>query len=222
MTAIRNFACAAVLFDLDGVLVDSRAAVERQWKRWAEEHGLDSRLVIPIAHGRPTIDTIAILAPHLDKTAEARQMEQREIEDTGGVRAIPGAAELLAGIPAERWAVVTSGTRALATARLRHVGLPSPKHLVPADEVLHGKPDPEPYIKAAKLLGVSARECVVIEDSPFGIEAGKSAGAAVLAVPTTYPRPELAAADVLVERLSDIRASVTSNGLLLQARLAGT
>jgi sugar-phosphatase len=206
---MRKLSCAAVLFDLDGVLVDSRAAVERQWSIWARAHGLDPATVIHAAHGRPTIDTIRQLAPHLDSAAEAMIVEQREIADLEGVRAIPGAADLLARIPGGRWAVVTSGTRRLATTRLCAVGLPLPSTLVAAGDA-NGKPSPEPYLKAAAALRFEPGECVVIEDAPSGIRAGKAAGMRVIAVPTTYAVDELVQADVLIPRLSDLRLAVAN------------
>jgi sugar-phosphatase len=196
--------CSAILFDLDGVLVESRAAVERQWTRWAREHGLDPEHVVKFAHGRPTIATIREMLPTADAEAELRVMEEREIEDLAGVHAIPGAAELLSRIPSGRWTVVTSGTRALAETRLRHVGLPVPRTMVTASDITQGKPHPEPYLKGAKALGFSAKDCVVLEDAPFGIDAGHAAGARVIAVPTTYSRREIARADYIVERISDL------------------
>ncbi len=207
---MRKLSCAAILFDLDGVLVESRPVVERQWAIWAKEQGLDAAEVIHLAHGRPTIDTVRKLTPQLDAAAEASKIEQREIADLDGVRAMPGAADLLARIPPDRWAVVTSGSRALATTRLRAVGLPVPPTLVSASDIVHGKPHPEPYLKAAAALRFEPRECMVIEDSPAGIRAGKAAGMRVIAVPTTYPAKELTAADVPLKRLSDLRATVVS------------
>jgi sugar-phosphatase len=207
---MRKLSCAAILFDLDGVLVESRPVVERQWGIWAEEHGLKAAEVIHIAHGRPTIETVRKVTPALDAAAEARTIEQREIADLDGLRAIAGAADLLARIPPDRWAVVTSGTRALATTRLHAVGLPVPHTMVSASDVVNGKPDPEPYLKAAAALGSAAHDCIVIEDSPSGISAGKRAGMRVIAVPTTYAAEELAAADVLLRRLSDLRVTTVN------------
>ncbi|MGZ4817014.1 MAG: HAD family hydrolase [Terriglobales bacterium] len=207
---MKTLSSAAILFDLDGVLVDSRAAVERQWAVWAREHHLDPAQVIPIAHGRPTIETIREVAPQLDADAEAESMERREISDLEGVRAIAGAADLLARIPPDRWAVVTSGTRNLATTRLRAVGLPVPHTLVSAGDITHGKPDPEPYLKGAAALRFTARECIVIEDAPSGIRAGKAAGMRVIAVPTTYPVNQLGEADVIIKRLSDLRITTAN------------
>jgi sugar-phosphatase len=207
---MKTLSCAAILFDLDGVLVNSRAAVERQWAIWAREHHLDPAQVIPIAHGRPTIETIREVAPQLDADAEAKTMEQREISDLEGVLAIGGAADLLARIPPDRWAVVTSGTRDLATTRLRAVGLPVPHTMVSAGDITHGKPDPEPYLKGAAALRFAARECIVIEDAPSGIRAGKAAGMRVIAVPTTYPVHDLGESDVIIKRLSDLRITTAN------------
>jgi sugar-phosphatase len=208
LALIIKLSCAAILFDLDGVLVESRPAVERQWSIWAREHHLDPAAVIHVAHGRPTIDTIRAVAPQLDAVAEAHKIEQREISDLDGVAAIPGAAGLLARIPNDRWAVVTSGTRDLATTRLRAVGLPIPRIMISAGDITHGKPDPEPYLKGAAALGFPPRDSVVIEDSPPGIHAGKAAGMRTIAIPTTYPVEELRHADVLLQRLSDLRLTV--------------
>ncbi len=207
---MTKLSCSALLFDLDGVLVESRAAVERQWAIWARAHHLDPEQVIPIAHGRPTIATIREVAPQLDAEAEAKTMEQREIADLEGVRAIAGAADLLARIPPDRWTIVTSGTRDLAATRLRFVGLPVPKTMVSASDITRGKPDPEPYLKGAAALRFPPRECIVIEDSPSGVLSGQVAGARVIAVPTTYPVEELRHADVLIKRLSDLRVTVAN------------
>lgn len=207
---MRKLSCAAILFDLDGVLVDSRAVVERQWGIWAEEHGLEAGEIIHIAHGRPTIDTVRKVTPQLDAEAEAKEIEQREIADVDGLRAMAGAADLLARIPPDRWAVVTSGTRALASMRLHAVRLPAPLTMVSASDIVNGKPHPEPYLKSAAALRFQPRECIVIEDSPSGISAGKAAGMRVIAVPTTYPAAELTAADAVLKRLSDLRLTTVN------------
>ncbi len=205
-----KLSCSAILFDLDGVLVDSRPAVERQWTVWAREHNLDPAKVIPVAHGRPSIETIRQLAPHLDSEAENQIMEQREIADIEGIHAIAGAADLLARIPRDRWAVVTSATRDLARVRLRAAGLPVPAAMVTAGDIARGKPDPEPYLKGAAALRMQPRECIVIEDAPSGIRSGKAAGMRVFAVPTTYVIEDLREADVILKRLSDLRVAVVN------------
>src|SRR6185436_1835157 len=144
-------------------------------------HGIDPVSVLAEAHGRRTIDTIRAVAPSLDVEAEARLMEARESTDFDGVTTLPGAVKLLAALPAGSWTVVTSGTRALATGRLTHGGLPIPEQLITADDVERGKPDPQPYLAGARALAVDPAACLVIEDAPAGIEAGKAAGMSVLA-----------------------------------------
>ena len=181
----------AVLSDLDGVLVDSGAVIEGTWRRFAARHGLDADHVLAESHGRRTVDLIRLVAPHLDAAAEAARIEQEEIASAGGLRALPGARELVASIPAERFAIVTSGTRPLAVARLRAAGLPVPRVLVTAEEVDHGKPDPAGYLRAAELLGVEPAHSLVLEDAPAGVEAGLAAGMTVVAVLTTNDESSL-------------------------------
>ena len=183
--------CRGVLFDLDGVLVDSTPAVARVWTKWATKHGFVPEEVVRQAHGRPSIATIRDLLPHADHDAENREVERGEIEDVEGVIPLPGALELLQAIPQDRWAIATSCTRRLAEVRIRAAGLPLPKHLITSTDVQRGKPDPEPYVKAAKILGFAPVDCIVVEDAPAGIRAGKASGARVLALRTTAPDPEL-------------------------------
>jgi len=192
--------CRAFLFDLDGVLIDSTPAVIRVWSRWAIAHGFDPHEVVRTAHGRPSISTIRDYLPGADYEAENCVVESGELSDLNGVVPLPGASELLNALPTDRWTIVTSCTSALATARLQAAGLPIPDRLVTCDDVKNGKPDPEPYLKGASLLGISARDCVVVEDAPAGIRAGKAAGARVIACRTTASELELktAGADWIV------------------------
>lgn len=207
--------CRAILFDLDGVLVDSTECIERGWRRWAEQHGLDGDDVIEAAHGRRTLETIRLVAPHLPAEAETARLESAESRETDGVYRIEGARELLASLPEGRWAVVTSGIRAVAELRLRHVGLPVPKVMVCADEVSRGKPDPEGYLAAASQLGVQPADCVVIEDAPPGLEAAHAGGMRAVAVATTYPPSRLRSADVVVDALAEIRVEPRNGTLRL-------
>jgi mannitol-1-/sugar-/sorbitol-6-phosphatase len=200
--------CSAILFDLDGVLVDSTPAVERVWRGWAADHGIDPDFVMQWAHGRRSIETIRRVAPSMDAPRENVSVERREIEDLQGVRAIDGAAELLASIPPRHWTIVTSATRALAEARMNYVHLPLPKDAITAELVERGKPDPEPYLKGAALLGFVPAECLVIEDTAAGIAAAKSAGMQVIGLTTTYPAHELRRADIVVRSCADIRVEV--------------
>ena len=186
-----EISCQGLLFDLDGVLVDSTPAVARVWTKWALAHGFDPVETVRRAHGRPSIATIRDLLPNADPVAENEVVLRGEIEDTEGVVALPGARELLNSLPPGRWAVVTSCSRPLAEVRLKTAGFPYPQQVVTSDDVCRGKPDPEPYQKGAALLGVPASECVVFEDAPAGIRAGKAAGATVVALRTTSPDIEL-------------------------------
>ena len=177
--------CEGVLFDLDGVLVDSTPAVARVWAWWAKQHGFDPDETVRLAHGRPSIATIREMLPNADHEAENREVERREIEDVDGVVPLPGTVELLRALPLERWAIVTSCTKRLAYVRIRAAGLPEPKFIVTSDDITRGKPDPEPYLKGARALSLAPGHCVVIEDAPAGIRAGKAAGTRVVALQTT-------------------------------------
>lgn len=200
--------CRGVLFDLDGVLIDSTPAVARVWKKWAARHGLNPDEVVKRAHGRPSIATIRELLSHVDPEEENRIVERAEIEDIEGVVPLPGAKELLQALSPDRWTIVTSCTRRLAEVRLRAAGLTIPEKMVTATDVSRGKPHPEPYLKGAAALGVTAADCVVVEDAPAGIRSGKAAGAGVIAVRTTAPENELreAGADRIVGSCRDIGA----------------
>jgi len=197
--------CSAILFDLDGVLVDSSQCVEATWRQWAARHGLDAEQAIQVAHGRRTIETVALLAPQLVVSDEVEALAASESTTTEGVYEVPGARELLASLPANVWAVVTSGVRAVATLRIRHTGLPSPPVLICADEIDRGKPDPQGYLIAAERLGFAPSHCIVVEDTRPGIEAAQAAGMKVVAVAGTHPAHELTAADVTIPRLSALR-----------------
>ncbi len=203
---MKSLSCRALLFDMDGVLVDSTAAVARVWAVWALKHGLDPETVVKIAHGRPSISTIRELLPRADHEAEDREVERLEIEDVEGIVALPGAAELLRALPANKYAIVTSATRPLAEVRLRAAGLPVPQNLVTARDVPRGKPHPDPYLMGAQLLRVPPVECVVIEDAPSGIRAGKAAGSRVVALRTTASDAELqeAGADWIVDDCAEL------------------
>jgi sugar-phosphatase len=165
--------------------VDSTPAVARCWSRWAVQFGFNADEVVRQAHGRPSIVTLRELMPDGDYDEENRKMEQWEIEDTDGVVPLPGVMDLLRALPADQWAIVTSCTRPLAEVRIRVAGLPWPKKLVTSGDVKRFKPDPDPYLRGAELLGLTPGECVVVEDAPAGIRAGRAAGSRVLALRTT-------------------------------------
>ena len=209
------FLCSAILFDLDGVLVDSTRSVERQWRIWAREQGISGDKVMAVAHGVRTIEVIRAVAPHLDAEAEVRKLESREADDRDGVVVMPGAVELVRSIPEGRWCVVTSGTRRLASVRLQLAGIPVPKVLVTAEDVAHGKPHPEPYLKGAELLGVNPAECLVIEDALAGIRSAHAAGTKVIALTSTYPGPALGEADAIIEKLTQIQVALDAARMLV-------
>jgi len=194
MKSVLNINCSALLFDMDGVLIHSTLAVARVWKQWALERGFDPDAVAAMAQGRPSLTTVRELLPNSDHLAENREVERREMEDLDGVIAAPGSRQLLARLPDHLWALVTSSTKPLTEVRLRAAGLPLPKLLITSNDIVHGKPHPEPFIKGAALVGFSPQQCIVIEDTPAGIRAGKAAGARVLALRTTMPDSELRAA----------------------------
>ncbi|MDN3260358.1 HAD family hydrolase [Streptomyces sp. CSDS2] len=209
----------ALLFDNDGTLVSSLDSVERCWSGWAREHGITAEEFGRVElHGRPAAEIVADLLPaHLVPEAVAR-VEQLEVEDVpnGGVRLLPGTRDFLDALPADRWAVVTSATRRLAEARLGAVGI-TPKALVSADDVTRGKPDPEPYLLAARQLGVDPAQCVVFEDAPAGLRAGRAAGMTTVALATTHRAAELDA-DLVVDDLSALSALVTDRGVTISRR----
>jgi sugar-phosphatase len=209
-----TFVCSAILFDLDGVLVDSTRAVDREWREWAAKKGVDGDAIMAIAHGVRTVEVIRLVAPHLDAEAEAAAIENHEASDQRGVTVMPGSVDLVRSIPDGRWGVVTSGSRLLATNRLRHCGLPVPEALVTSDDVAHGKPDPEPYLKGAKLLGFSPADCVVIEDAPAGIQSARAAGTKVVGITSTYGSAALEQANAVIRKLGQIQVTMNGAGKL--------
>jgi len=203
---VTQISCRALLFDLDGVLVDSTPAVERVWTKWALKRGFDPEETVRRAHGRPSLTTIRELLPDADHEKENREVERCEIEDIEGVIAAPGALALLTSLPLSQWTIVTSCTRALAEVRIRAAGLPVPENFITSSDIQNGKPHPEPYFKGAALLGIPAGDCVVVEDAPAGIRAGKAAGARVIGLLAISPVSELldAGATWVVKNCSSI------------------
>jgi sugar-phosphatase len=217
--------CLGLLLDLDGVLVDSTPAVARVWSEWAKEHGLDPDDTVVKAHGRPSIATVRELLPAVDAEEEDAKIEHREMMDMDGMVALPGAVDLLSVLPEDRWGVVTSGTRSLASKRLHTAGLPVPKHFVTASDIRLGKPDPEPYLIGVENLGFPAADCVVVEDAPAGVRSGRAAGARVIALRTTAADDELkeAGANWIVDDLSKVSvATLNGDGLELALDLSSS
>jgi sugar-phosphatase len=196
--------CEGLLFDLDGVLIDSSACVTRHWSQWAGRHNIALASVMRIAHGMRTIETMRALAPELDAEAEAAAFARGELADTEGIVALEGAQALLQGLPADRWGIVTSASRELARARLRQAGLGLPSVMVCSDDVQRGKPEPDPYLEGAKRIGWPPERCVAVEDAPAGIESARAAGMQVVGIASTHPRRSLIC-PLVADRLSELR-----------------
>ena len=222
---MTQVSCRGLLFDLDGVLIDSTPAVARVWTNWAAARGFDPEEVVRKAHGRPSLATIRDFLPNADHEAENRRVERCEIEDVEGVVPLPGARELLEQVSVGPWAIVTSCTRALAEVRIRVAGLPFPKHFVTSTDISYGKPHPEPYLKGASMLAIEPEDCIVFEDAPAGIRAGKAAGCRVVGFRTISLDPELqgAGADWIVDNCASVSLSDTiSPGKKFTLSLGGT
>jgi mannitol-1-/sugar-/sorbitol-6-phosphatase len=207
-----------LLFDMDGVLISSIGSVERCWKRWCGLYGLPNADSFEVQHGVRALDIMRSLKPEWDEAQCAeglRVIEDMEIEDTADLTVLPGARSLLAQLPPERWAIVTSATHRLMIGRLAAAGLPVPERIIAGDMVERGKPDPEPYRRGAELLGFNPDECVVVEDAPSGVSAGIAAGCRVLGVLGTHEAGELIRANWIAESLDSIGVNVLADGLEL-------
>jgi len=205
-----------LLFDLDGVLVDSQAVVERTWRRWAERHRFDADAILRAAHGRRTSDTLKDAAPHLAIDTEVAWLDATELADVDGLRVVAGADRLLAALPPNRWAIVTSCGRALAQRRLTSVGLPVPEVLVVSEDVKQGKPAPDGYRLAATRLGYDPADCVVFEDAPAGVAAARAAGARVIGLMTTYLASDLRDTEATIPDFTNIHVRPDHDGFSLR------
>jgi mannitol-1-/sugar-/sorbitol-6-phosphatase len=199
--------CKGVLFDMDGILISSIGSVERSWTKWALMRGVDPAYALGMVHGRRSIETVAILRPDLNPATENVIIENLEIEDKDGVAVLPGALELLAALPADRWTVVTSATGPLARVRLAAAGIPVPDRIVTADDVSEGKPHPAPYLAGAALLGFRPEDCVAFEDAASGTKSARAAGCTVVATPFSHSIESLAAANYLIPDLTAVKVS---------------
>ena len=204
-----------LLFDMDGVLISSIGSVRRSWRLWCRHYGLPGADTFEISHGTRAIDIIRQVNPGIDPEEGLRRIEDLEIADTADLKVLHGVPELVRSLPADRWAVVTSATRRLVLERLRIAGLPVPERVIAAEDVVRGKPDPEPYRRGAALLGRNPADCIVVEDAPSGIAAGLAAGCRVLGVLGTHGADEIASATWVVQSLRDVSASPSSQGLTL-------
>ncbi|QHS52070.1 HAD family hydrolase [Edaphobacter sp. 12200R-103] len=215
MSEVVRVETKGLLFDMDGVLISSIGSVVRCWRIWAKQYGVPDADSYEVPHGMRAIDIVRSLRPDIDPLEGLRAIEDLEIEDTADLTVLPGAKELLQSLPPERWAIVTSATRRLMLGRLEAAGLPAPERIVSADDVVRGKPDPEPYRKGAELLGCTPEECIVVEDAPSGVGAGKAAGSRVLGVVGTHTLAQLEQADWVVNSLERVTAKIGKGGLEL-------
>lgn len=198
----------ALLFDLDGVLADSTPSVTRAWSAWARRVGLDPEELLPKVHGRRAIETIRAARPELDAEAELATIVADETTDNDDTDEIPGARALVCGLPADTWAIVTSGLRPVATARLVAAGIPLPRVMITAESIERGKPNPDCYLAGASALGVDPGDCVVVEDAPAGAAAARAAGMRLIALTTTHAAAQLEPADLVVPDLTHVTARV--------------
>jgi sugar-phosphatase len=206
---------AGLLFDMDGVLISSIAGVVRCWRRWAAHYGVPDADKIEVPHGVRAVELMDMFKPGVDKVEGLRLIEDMEIEDVGDLVVLPGARELLESLPMERWAIVTSATRRLMMGRLKAAKLPVPDRLIAGDEVVNGKPHPEPYLRGAALIHAAPADCIVVEDAPSGVGAGVAAGCRVLGVLGTSSAAELraAGAEWVVASLVGVSAAVVGDRL---------
>ncbi len=212
---MQTLNCQAILFDLDGTLVESTFFIERLWQEWGIQHGIPAQRMSEVMHGRRAHEIIHIVAPHLSITDEVYALETDEIERMDGMRTYTGARELLSSLPRQRWAIVTSGSMRVAQARWRYAKLPRPDVFITAEDVRAGKPAPDAYLLAAERLHVNPADCVVVEDAPNGVLAGKAAGMKVIGIASSHSKEELSQADVVVGQLTEIKLQLLGNQINL-------
>ncbi|MEU0389644.1 HAD family hydrolase [Streptomyces chartreusis] len=207
---------SAVLFDVDGVLLDSAAAHRRVWNSWSLARGLDPEKVWQLTFGRRPEDTVKDAAAHLDPAAERQVLDELLAQERDGILPVDGAVDLLEALSGRSWAIVTSGDRAFVEARFAAVGLPLPAVRVYGSDVEHAKPAPECFALAASRLGVATSACVVVEDAPAGITAAVAAGCTVIGLTTTHPEESLRQAHMCAASLAEVRNLLTTKGLLVR------
>ena len=199
---------SALLFDLDGVLAYSTRSVTRAWSAWARRVGLDPDELLPTVHGRRAVETIRSARPDLDPETELASLVADETTDNDDTEEIPGARALVSGLPAGSWAIVTSGTRDVAAARLVAARIPIPSIMITAESIERGKPDPDCYLKGAEALGVAPKDCIVVEDAPIGAAAARAAGMRLIALTTTHRADQLEPADLILPDLTALTVRV--------------
>lgn len=215
---MSTLTCKAILFDLDGTLVESTFFIERLWQDWGVQHGVSPQRMSEVMHGRPATEIINIVAPHLSIKEEVYELETDEISRMEGMKIYAGAHELLSSLPRSQWAIVTSGSLRVASARLNYARLPRPDVFVTADDIRAGKPAPDAYLLAATRLHMNPSDCIVVEDAPAGIQAGKSAGMKVIAIASSHSKEELSQADIVIQQLADVKTQVRGGQINIHFR----
>jgi mannitol-1-/sugar-/sorbitol-6-phosphatase len=217
MDAFVNVSCKAVLFDMDGTLVDSTRVVELVWGWWAARHHVPLETVLSFSHGRPSIATMEHFFPARDHTEELKELEHYTESLLEGIVAVPGAAQVVHALQNHPWGIVTSAWRTLAESRITAAGLPLPRVIVPVDEICKGKPEPEGFLHAAERLGVAPKDCLVFEDTRPGVEAGLNAGMQVVGLLTTVPAEQLRHRP-LIRDFRDVRIQFDEERLKVELR----
>ena len=200
--------CNAIIFDMDGTLIDTTDCIESVWHRWGAKYNVEIKEIL---HGRTAMETLRIFAPHLATDDGVNELGDMALDEIHNVRPIPGIKEFIAKLPENSWTIATSATEEVARACLKHVGVLLPSKMITAEKVSNGKPHPEPFLKAAELLNITCDKCVVFEDSLAGIEAGRKSGAVVVGLATTHPEHELKSADYIIKNFNDVSVEVGEN-----------
>ncbi len=204
-----------ILFDMDGVLISSTASDEKSWLRWAHFHGMEKSFSLKAIHGIRNVDTLRAIRPDLDASVELERLDDFDEEEQDGIAVLPGVRRFIAALPPESWTIVSSASERIMRGRLECAGIHAAHRIVTANDVIHGKPHPEPYETGARILGLAPSECLVIEDAPSGIKSGKAAGCKVLAVLSSHPAADLDEADSIVPSLDFVTAGPAPDGAIL-------
>ena len=202
---MKTIECKAIIFDMDGTLIDTKDCIEKVWKKWGEKYNI---MIKEILHGQTAIESLKILAPHLATKEIATELENMVLNEADKVKAIPGAREFIAKLPENSWTIATSATIEIASTNFKNINIPIPNEIITAEKVSNGKPHPEPFIKAAELLNTTCAECIVFEDSLSGIESGSRSGATVIGLTTTHAEDELTLADYTIKDFSNITVDI--------------